>query len=152
VWAEQANADFFEGAPEQDPASVVYEAARHLKTSGKDILICDTAGRLQTKKGLMDELGKIHRILKQQSGCEFVESLLVIEANTGQNAIVQAESFSGIANLTGIVLTKLDGTAKGGVIIPLVERTGLPVKLVGVGEKIEDLMEFDPKIYVEELF
>ena len=110
VWAERASADFFEGMPEQDPASVVFEAAQHLKNSGKDVLICDTAGRLQTKKGLMDELHKILRILKQQTGCEFIESLLVIEANTGQNAIVQAESFKDIASLTGLVLTKLDGT------------------------------------------
>jgi len=152
VWAERANADFFEGTPEQDPASVVFEAARHLKATGKDVLICDTAGRLQTKKGLMDELSKIHRILKQQTGCEFIESLLVIEANTGQNAIVQAESFKDAAGLTGLVLTKLDGTAKGGVIIPLTEKTGLPIKLVGVGERLEDLMEFDPKTYTEELF
>ena len=152
VWAERANADFFVGEPEQDPASVVFEAARHLKNTGKDVLICDTAGRLQTKKGLMDELSKIHRILKQQTGCEFIESMLVIEANTGQNAIVQAESFKEVANLTGLVLTKLDGTAKGGVIIPLTQKTGLPVKLVGVGEKIEDLMEFDPIAYTEELF
>jgi fused signal recognition particle receptor len=152
VWAERSNADFFEGEFEQDPASVVFLAAEHLKKTNKDILICDTAGRLQNKKNLMDELGKMHRILKQQTGAEFIESLLVIEASTGQNALVQAESFKDIASLTGIILTKIDGTAKGGVIIPLTQKTGLPIKLVGVGEQIEDLMEFDPKTYAEELF
>ncbi len=152
VWAERAHADFFCGKEEQDPSSVVFEAAEHLKNTGKDVLICDTAGRLQTKKALMDELGKIHRVLKKQLNCDFIESLLVIEASTGQNAVSQAVSFSEVADLTGIVLTKLDGTSKGGVIIPLVQKTNLPVKLVGVGEQIEDLMEFNPKAYAEELF
>ena len=152
VWAERANADFFKGSPEQDPASVVFDAAEHLKKSGKDVLICDTAGRLQNKKTLMEELSKIHRVLKKQTGCEFIESLLVVEAATGQNAVLQAESFNEVAGLTGIVLTKLDGTSKGGVIIPLVQKTNLPIKLVGVGEQIEDLMEFDPQSYAQELF
>lgn len=152
VWAERAGADFFKGDPQQDPASVVFSAAEHLKATGKDVLICDTAGRLQTKKTLMEELSKIHRILKQKTGCEFIESLLVVEAATGQNAVMQAESFNEVAGLTGIVLTKLDGTSKGGVIIPLVQKTGLPVKLVGVGEQIEDLMEFNPEAYAQELF
>ncbi len=152
VWAERSGADFFCGTPEQDPASVVYQAAEHLKKTGKDVLICDTAGRLQTKKGLMDELSKMHRILKQQTGAEFIESLLVVEAATGQNALLQAQSFSEAAGLTGLILTKLDGTAKGGVIIPLVQKTGLPVKMVGVGEQLEDLMDFDPASYAEELF
>lgn len=152
VWAERANADFFKGNPEQDPASVVFDAAEHLKATGKDVLICDTAGRLQNKKTLMEELKKIHRVLKRQTGCEFIESLLVVEAATGQNAVLQAESFSEVAGLTGIVLTKLDGTSKGGVIIPLTQKTGLPIKLVGVGEQIEDLMEFDPTAYAQELF
>ena len=152
VWAERANADFFKGSPEQDPASVVFDAAEHLKNSGKDVLICDTAGRLQNKKTLMEELSKIHRVLKRQTGCEFIESLLVVEAATGQNAVLQAESFNEVAGLTGIVLTKLDGTSKGGVIIPLVQKTNLPIKLVGVGEQIEDLMEFDPQSYAQELF
>jgi len=152
VWAERANADFFKGNEQQDPASVVFDAAEHLKKTGKDVLICDTAGRLQNKKTLMEELSKIHRVLKRQTGCEFIESLLVVEAATGQNAVLQAESFSEVAGLTGIVLTKLDGTSKGGVIIPLTQKTGLPVKLVGVGEQIEDLMEFDPLSYAQELF
>ena len=152
VWAERAGADFFKGDPQQDPASVVFSAAEHLKATGKDVLICDTAGRLQTKKTLMEELSKIHRILKQKTGCEFIESLLVVEAATGQNAVMQAESFNEVAGLTGSVLTKLDGTSKGGVIIPLVQKTGLPVKLVGVGEQIEDLMEFNPEAYAQELF
>ena len=152
VWAQRAGADFFKGEAEQDPASVVFSAAEHLKATGKDVLICDTAGRLQTKKTLMEELSKIHRILKQKTGCDFIESLLVVEAATGQNAVMQAESFNEVAGLTGIVLTKLDGTSKGGVIIPLVQKTGLPVKLVGVGEQIEDLMEFNPEAYAQELF
>ena len=152
VWAERAGADFFKGDEKQDPASVVFDAAEHLKSTGKDVLICDTAGRLQSKKTLMEELKKIHRVLKRQTGCDFIESLLVVEASTGQNAVLQAESFSEVAGLTGIVLTKLDGTSKGGVIIPLVQKTGLPVKLVGVGEQIEDLMEFDPESYAQELF
>lgn len=152
VWASRAGADFFKGKPEQDPASVVFDAADHLIKTGKDVLICDTAGRLQNKKTLMEELKKIHRVLKNKTGCEFIESLLVIEAATGQNAVIQAESFLEVADLTGFVLTKLDGTSKGGVIIPLVQKTGLPVKLVGVGEQIEDLMEFDPVSYAKELF
>lgn len=152
VWAKRANADFFRGEHEQDPSSVVFDAAAHLKATGKDVLICDTAGRLQNKKTLMEELSKIHRVLKRQTGCEFIESLLVVEAATGQNAVLQAESFSEVAGLTGTVLTKLDGTSKGGVIIPLVQKTGLPVKLVGVGEQIEDLMEFNPEAYANELF
>ena len=152
VWAQRSGADFFCGTSEQDPASVVYQAAEHLKKTGKDVLICDTAGRLQTKKGLMDELSKMHRILKQQTGAEFIESLLVVEAATGQNALLQAQSFSEAAGLTGIILTKLDGTAKGGVIVPLVQKTGLPVKMIGVGEQLEDLMDFDPVSYAEELF
>lgn len=152
VWAQRSGADFFCGEAEQDPASVIYQAANHLKATGKDVLICDTAGRLQTKKGLMDELSKMHRILKQQTGAEFIESLLVVEASTGQNALLQAQSFSEAAELTGLILTKLDGTAKGGVIVPLVQKTGLPVKLIGVGEQLEDLMDFDPVSYAEELF
>ena len=152
VWAQRSGADFFCGTSEQDPASVVYQAAEHLKKTGKDVLICDTAGRLQTNKGLMDELSKMHRILKQQTGAEFIESLLVVEAATGQNALLQAQSFSEAAGLTGIILTKLDGTAKGGVIVPLVQKTGLPVKMIGVGEQLEDLMDFDPVSYAEELF
>lgn len=152
VWAERSDADFFCGDEEQDPSSVIYEAAEHLKNTGKDVLICDTAGRLQNKKGLMDELGKMHRVLKKKLDCEFIESLLVIEASTGQNAVSQAVNFSEVADLTGIILTKLDGTSKGGVIVPLVQQTGLPVKLVGVGEQIEDLMDFDPVSYSNELF
>ena len=140
IWADRANADIVKHSEGSDPAAVVFDAISAAKARDADVLICDTAGRLHNKKNLMDELKKINRICQQQAeGC-IVETLLVLDATTGQNAVNQARLFSETADITGIILTKLDGTAKGGIIISIHKELGIPVKLVGVGEKIDDLM------------
>ena len=152
VWVERAGAQIVKHSEGSDPAAVVFDAISAAKARGADVVICDTAGRLHNKKNLMDELKKITRICRQQSeGC-VVETLLVLDATTGQNAVNQAKLFSEAADITGIVLTKLDGTAKGGIIITIHSELGIPVKLVGVGEKLDDLMEFNAKDYAEALF
>lgn len=152
VWTERAGVDIVKHSEGSDPASVVYDAVAAAKARGADIVICDTAGRLHNKKNLMDELKKITRICYQQAeGCS-IETLLVLDATTGQNAVNQAKLFSQTADITGIVLTKLDGTAKGGIIISIHRELGIPVKLVGVGEKIEDLQEFNAHDFAEALF
>ena len=135
-----------------DPAAVVYDSIEAAKARHADILLIDTAGRLHNKKNLMDELGKMFRIVNQRAeGCD-VETLLVLDATTGQNAVNQAEQFMQAAKITGIVLTKLDGTAKGGIVVAIKNQLGLPVRYVGVGEKIDDLQEFVPEDFVEALF
>lgn len=152
VWVDRAGAQIVKHAEGSDPAAVVFDAITAAKARGADIVICDTAGRLHNKKNLMDELKKITRICSQQAeGCA-LETLLVLDATTGQNAVNQAKLFSEAADITGIVLTKLDGTAKGGIIITIHRELGIPVKLVGVGEKIDDLMDFSAKDYAEALF
>ncbi len=152
VWTERAGVDIVKHSEGSDPASVVYDAVAAAKARGADIVICDTAGRLHNKKNLMDELKKITRICYQQAeGCS-IETLLVLDATTGQNAVNQAKLFSQTADITGIVLTKLDGTAKGGIIISIHRELGIPIKLVGVGEKIEDLQEFNAHDFAEALF
>ena len=152
VWVDRAGAQIVKHAEGSDPAAVVFDAITAAKARGTDIVICDTAGRLHNKKNLMDELKKITRICSQQAeGCA-LETLLVLDATTGQNAVNQAKLFSEAADITGIVLTKLDGTAKGGIIITIHRELGIPVKLVGVGEKIDDLMDFSAKDYAEALF
>ena len=135
-----------------DPAAVVFDAVKAGIARDADVIICDTAGRLHNKKNLMDELKKIARIVNNNAPDSRVETLLVLDATTGQNAVNQARLFKETADITGIVLTKLDGTAKGGIIIPIKEELGIPVKLVGVGEKIDDLQPFVPRDYVEALF
>lgn len=144
--------DIIKHSEGSDPAAVVFDAVKAGIARDADVIICDTAGRLHNKKNLMDELKKIARIVNNNAPDSRVETLLVLDATTGQNAVNQARLFKETADITGIVLTKLDGTAKGGIIIPIKEELGIPVKLVGVGEKIDDLQPFVPRDYVEALF
>ncbi len=152
VWTERAGVDIVKHAEGSDPAAVVFDAVTAAKARGVDVLICDTAGRLHNKKNLMDELKKISRIVHQQAEDCSLETLLVLDATTGQNAVNQAKLFSETANITGIALTKLDGTAKGGIIISIRRELGIPVKLVGVGEKLDDLQDFHAKDFADALF
>ena len=135
-----------------DPAAVAFDALKSAFAGKKDVVIIDTAGRLHNKTHLMAELEKIGRVLKKQKESAPDEVYLVLDATTGQNAILQAKEFSKVAKLTGIVLTKLDGTAKGGVVIPIVNELNIPVRYIGVGEQIDDLMPFDPTFFIEGLF
>lgn len=152
VWTERAGVDIIKHAEGSDPGAVVYDAIDAAKARGCDILIIDTAGRLHNKKNLMDELSKINRIMEARAEGSSKEVLLVLDATTGQNAVNQARLFSETANITGIVLTKLDGTAKGGIVISIKNELGIPVKLIGVGEKIDDLQPFDSRSFVSALF
>ncbi len=151
-WTERAGVDIVKHSEGADPAAVVFDAISAAKARGADIVLCDTAGRLHNKKNLMEELKKIARVIARELPEASVETLLVLDATTGQNAVNQAKLFNESADITGIVLTKLDGTAKGGIIIPIKNELGLSVKLVGVGEKIDDLQPFSPEDYVEALF
>ena len=152
VWAERTGADIIKHQEGSDPASVVYDAANAAKARGADVLICDTAGRLHNKKNLMEELKKIDRVLGRELPGASRETLLVLDATTGQNAVNQAEQFAEVVGLTGIVLTKIDGTAKGGIVISIQSKLSIPVKFVGVGESVEDLQEFDGKKFAAALF
>ena len=151
-WAKRSGADIVMHGEGADPASVIFEAVQKGKNENYDIVICDTAGRLHNKKNLMAELGKISRVVKKASDTCSVESLLVLEAITGQNAIFQAKEFISAAEATGIILTKLDGTAKGGCVISVNKNLGIPVRFVGVGEGADDLLEFDAKQFASTLF
>ena len=151
VWAERAHADIIKQDEGADPASVVFDAVVAAKARGADVILCDTAGRLHNKKNLMNELGKISRILDRELPQASKEVLLVLDATTGQNGLIQAREFQQIAGVTGIVLTKLDGTAKGGIVIAVANSLQIPVKYVGVGEQMDDLMPFDPAAFVEAL-
>ena len=151
-WANRAGVEIIGGSEGADPASVVYDAVCAAKARKADVLLIDTAGRLHNKKNLMEELKKIARVINREVPDASVETLLVLDATTGQNAVNQAKLFSESAEITGIVLTKLDGTAKGGIIIPIKNELGISVKLVGVGEKIDDLQPFVPADYVKALF
>lgn len=151
VWAERAGADFVRHEEGSDPAAVVFDAVNAAKARGTDIIIVDTAGRLHNKSNLMNELSKISRIIDRELPGAAKETLLVLDATTGQNGLMQAEEFKKSAGLTGIVLTKLDGTAKGGIVFAIYEKLGVPVKFVGVGEKADDLMAFDAGQFVEAL-
>ncbi len=152
VWTRRSGVEIVKHQEGSDPAAVVYDSIEAAKARNADILLIDTAGRLHNKKNLMDELGKMFRIVSQRAeGCD-VETLLVLDATTGQNAVNQAEQFMQAAKITGIVLTKLDGTAKGGIVVAIKNQLGLPVRYVGVGEKIDDLQEFVPEDFVEALF
>ena len=135
-----------------DPASVVYDAVAAAKARNADILICDTAGRLHNKKNLMEELRKIYRILEKEYPEAYLETLVVLDGTTGQNALVQARQFAEVANVTGIILTKLDGTAKGGIAVAIQSELDIPVKYIGVGESIDDLQKFDANSFVDALF
>lgn len=152
VWTDRAGVDIIKHSEGSDPAAVVFDALTAAKARGVDVVLCDTAGRLHNKKNLMEELKKIARVIDREVPDACVETLLVLDATTGQNAVNQAKLFSESAEITGIVLTKLDGTAKGGIIIPIKNELGIPVKLVGVGEKIDDLQPFVPADYVQALF
>ncbi len=152
VWADRAGVDLVKHEEGSDPAAVVFDALSSAKAKGADVVICDTAGRLHNKKNLMDELAKINRVIKREAdGCD-IESLLVVDATTGQNGVNQAQQFMQAADLTGIILTKLDGTAKGGIVIAIKDRLGLPVKYVGVGEQIDDLQPFSAQEFARALF
>ena len=151
-WAHRAGVDIIGGQNGADPASIVYDAVAAAKARNADVLICDTAGRLHNKKNLMQELAKINRIIETKAeGCHR-EILLVLDATTGQNAVNQARLFQEVADISGIVLTKLDGTAKGGIIVSIRNELGIPVKLIGVGEKIDDLQPFHAQDFVRALF
>lgn len=149
IWANRAGADIVKKEEGSDPASVVFEAIQVVKQTNADVLICDTAGRLHNKEYLMDELSKINKVIEKELPDASKETLLVIDGTTGQNAIAQVKAFSQTVNLTGLVLTKLDGTAKGGVVIGIVEQNKIPVKFIGVGEKIDDMEIFNPQEFLE---
>ena len=152
IWADRSGVDIVKHEQGYDPAAVVFDTISAGKARGCDVIICDTAGRLHNKKHLMDELDKIMRIIKREAGECCVEVLLVLDATTGQNAVNQAQEFAKVAPITGIALTKLDGTAKGGIVISIKESLNIPVKFIGVGEQIDDLQEFDPQQFADALF
>lgn len=151
MWAERTGAEIVRGAEGADPASVIFTGVEKAAAKGIHLVLADTAGRLQTKTNLMDELGKIRRVADREPG-RVTETLLVLDATTGQNGLTQAEQFRGAADITGIVLTKLDGTAKGGIAFAIETKLGIPIKLVGLGEQVSDLIAFDPDEYVDALF
>lgn len=152
VWADRAGVSMVKSVEGSDPASVVFDTIASAKSKGADVIICDTAGRLHNKKNLMDELAKIYRIIKRELPDASVETLLVLDAATGQNAVNQAREFKNVADITGIVLTKLDGTAKGGIVIAIHNELNIPVKYVGVGEGIDDLQPFNAKAFADGIF
>lgn len=152
VWTERAGVDIIKRPEGSDPASVVFDAISKTKSGDYDVVIIDTAGRLHTKKNLMDELGKMQRIIDRELPDAAKEVFIVLDGTTGQNALVQAKEFSEVTNITGIILTKLDGTAKGGVVIGICSELNVPVKLIGVGEKIEDLQVFNAEEFAKALF
>ena len=151
VWAERAGCDIVRHEEGSDPAAVVFDSIAAAKARGKDIIIIDTAGRLHNKQNLMNELSKIRRIISRELPDADVETLLVLDATTGQNGLLQAKSFRESANITGVVLTKLDGTAKGGIVFAIANELDLPVKYIGVGEQQDDLMPFEPAAFAEAL-
>ncbi len=151
VWAERAGVDLIRHQEGADPSAVVFDGIAAAKARGYDVLVCDTAGRLHNKKNLMDELKKINRIIERELPQSSRETLLVLDATTGQNAVSQAKLFSEAAEISGLVLTKLDGTAKGGVVLAIGDQQQIPVKYIGVGEQIDDLQPFDPQLFVKAL-
>ena len=152
VWANRSNVDIIKHQEGADPGAVIFDAVKAAKARKVDVLICDTAGRLHNKTNLMNELGKVFKIVDREYPEAKKEVLLVVDATTGQNAVSQAKTFKEVADITGIVLTKLDGTAKGGVVLAVKSEVDVPVKLIGVGEKVEDLQDFEPKAFTEALF
>ncbi len=151
-WAKRSGVDMIGGPEGSDPGAVVYDATAAAKARNADVLIVDTAGRLHNKKNLMNELGKINRILEREYPDAYRETLIVLDATTGQNALVQAKEFAEVAGISGIVLTKMDGTAKGGIAVAIQSELGVPVKYIGVGESIDDLQKFDSDEFVNALF
>ncbi len=152
VWSKRAGVDIVKHQEGSDPAAVVFDSIQAAKARNVDVLLCDTAGRLHNKKNLMDELGKINRVIEREYSQANKTTMLVLDATTGQNAVQQAKQFMSVAKIDGIILTKLDGTAKGGIVISIKHQLGIPVKLIGVGEGIDDLQEFDPEAFAEALF
>jgi len=152
IWANRVGVDIVKHRPGADPAAVVFDTLQAAKARGADVVIVDTAGRLHTRANLMEELKKIGRVVERELGRRPEETLLVLDATTGQNAVSQAREFLSAVNVTGIALAKLDGTAKGGIVITIRQELGLPIKLVGTGEKMEDLEDFDPREFVQALF
>ena len=152
IWADRAQVSMVKSVEGTDPASVVFDTIASAKSKGADVIICDTAGRLHNKKNLMDELAKINRVINRELPDASIETLLVLDATTGQNAVNQAREFKNVANISGIVLTKLDGTAKGGIVISIHNELGIPVKYVGVGEGIDDLQPFCAKDFADGIF
>lgn len=151
-WANRASVDMIGGQEGADPASVIYDAVAAAKARKADILLCDTAGRLHNKKNLMEELKKINRVIDREYPEAYRETLVVLDATTGQNALAQAREFNEVTDITGVVLTKMDGTAKGGIAVAIQAELGIPVKYIGVGETIDDLQKFDPGEFVNALF
>lgn len=152
VWAERINVNVISQGEKADPAAVVYDAVQSAKSKDVDLLICDTAGRLHNKKNLMKELEKINKVIKKEYTEAKLEVLLVLDATTGQNALQQAKQFNEVTNITGIALTKLDGTAKGGIVVAIKDELDIPIEFIGVGEGIDDLQKFDPNEFAEALF
>ena len=152
VWCRRAGVPMISHQEGSDPAAVIFDAIQSARAHGTDVLICDTAGRLQNKKNLMEELKKINRIIDREYPEAYRETLLVLDATTGQNALVQARLFSETAKIDGIILTKMDGTAKGGIVVAIQSELGIPVKYIGVGEKLDDLQKFDADRFVRALF
>lgn len=151
-WSGRAGVDIIAGQEGADPAAIVYDAVAAAKARNTDILLCDTAGRLHNKKNLMAELHKIYKIIESEYSDAHLETFIVVDGTTGQNALVQAKQFSEVADITGVVLTKLDGTAKGGIAIAIQSELNIPVKYIGIGEKIDDLQRFDADEFVDALF
>ena len=151
-WAHRAGVEIIGGQSGADPASVVYDAVAAAKARNADVLLCDTAGRLHNKKNLMEELRKIYKILEREYPEAYLETLVVLDGTTGQNALSQARQFAEVANVNGIILTKLDGTAKGGIAVAIQSELDIPVKYIGVGESIDDLQKFDADAFVNALF
>ena len=151
-WAGRAGVDIISQAEGADPAAVVYDAVSAAKARNVDVLLCDTAGRLHNKKNLMDELKKINRIVEREYPEAYKETLIVLDGTTGQNALAQAKQFKEATDISGIILTKLDGTAKGGIAIAIQAELGIPVKYIGIGEQVDDLQPFDPDMFVNALF
>lgn len=152
IWTKRAGVDIIEQKQGADPAAVAFDTVKSAISKNKDVVIIDTAGRLHTKGNLMEELAKINRVIKKLKSDAPNEVYLVLDATTGQNAIVQAKEFKKIVDVTGLILTKLDGTAKGGVIIPIVDELDIPVRFIGVGEQIDDLQVFNPRLFTDALF
>lgn len=151
-WSGRAGVDIIAGQEGADPAAIVYDAVAAAKARNTDVLLCDTAGRLHNKKNLMAELHKIYKIIENEYSDAHLETFIVVDGTTGQNALVQAKQFSEVADITGVVLTKLDGTAKGGIAIAIQSELNIPVKYIGIGEKLDDLQRFDADEFVDALF
>ncbi|MBQ3062211.1 MAG: signal recognition particle-docking protein FtsY, partial [Clostridia bacterium] len=152
IWADRCGADIVRHAEGADPSAVIFDAISAAKARGCDVVICDTAGRLHNKKNLMNELAKMNRVIDRELPGASKETLLVIDATTGQNGVLQAESFNEACTLSGMILTKLDGTAKGGIVINISNKIGVPVKFIGVGETADDLLVFEPEGFVQAFF